>query len=114
MIAREILQLLEAQAEQPVRRLERGLDDAVELEVGLDRRLVEIVARHAHLLGIIAPVPRLDGDVVALRLRLRLQVVALAPRRGRRAGAQTSFRSFSTASGVFAMVSASLKSAKVS
>ena len=52
MIAREVLQLLEAQAEQSLRRLEGGLDDAVELEIRLDGRLIEIVARHAHLIGI--------------------------------------------------------------
>ena len=97
-----------------MRRLERRLDDAVELEVGLDDRLVEVVARHAHLLGVVAPVPRLDDDVVARRLRERLQIVALAPGAARAPASHTSLRSSSTASGVFAIVSASLKSAKVS
>ena len=96
-----------------MRRLEQDLDDPVELEIGLDRRLIEIVTRHADLIGIIAPVPRLDGDVVANRLRLSLQVVALAlgAGNGRRPDI---VRSFCTLSGFFAIVSASLKSAKVS
>ncbi len=73
----------------------------VELEIRLDRRLVEVVALYAHLLGVIAPVPRLDGDVAAVRLRQRLQVVALAPRRAHRPAPRRRPRSSRTPPGVF-------------
>ena len=60
-----------------MRRLEGRFDDPVELEERLDRRLVEVVPRLAYPLGVVAPVPGLDGDVVAVRLGLGLEVVAL-------------------------------------
>ena len=64
MIAGNVLQLREAQAEQAVGRLERGLDHPLELEIRLDLRLVDVVALAAHLLGVVAPVPGFDHDVV--------------------------------------------------
>ena len=63
------VQLLEAQTEQPCRGVEGGLDDPVELQIGLGRRLIDIVQALAQLLGVIAPVPGRDLEIAALGLR---------------------------------------------
>src|SRR3984893_172527 len=62
-----VFALLEAQAEQPVRGVERRLYDPLELEIRLDRRLIHIAAQLAQLLGIIAPVPGGELEVLSLR-----------------------------------------------
>ena len=75
----------EAQAEQPARGLEGGLDHLVELEVRLDLGFVQIVARLAQLLGVVAPVPRRQREIAALLRDHRLQRVALGRGLGARA-----------------------------
>ena len=80
---RDVGARLEAQAEQPVRGVERRLDHVVELEVRLDRRLVDVVARLAQLLGVVAPVPRREREVAALRRDHRLHGVAVGERAAR-------------------------------
>ena len=113
MIAGHVLQFREGEPEQAMGRLEGRFDDPVELEERLDGDLVEVVPRLAYSLGVIAPVPGLDGDVVALRLGLGLEGVAL--RGGAGARRRPDFvEEPSTFSGVLAMVSSSLKAAKVS
>ena len=67
----------EADAEQARGAVERRLDHAVEREIGLDLRLVEVVADLAHLLGVEAPVPGLDANRLAARQRQRLERCAL-------------------------------------
>ena len=74
---RNAFQLLEAQTEQPCRRVEGGLDDPVQLQIGLGRRLIDIVQALAQLLGVIAPVPGRDLEIPALRLNQCLQGVAV-------------------------------------
>ncbi len=67
----------EAQPEQAVRSIERGLDHAVELEVWLDRGLVDVATRLAQLLRVVAPVPRRERKVLALCLHERLHGIAV-------------------------------------
>src|SRR5262249_20939118 len=59
---RDAVATLEGQAEQAVRGIERGLDDPLELEIRLDRRLVDVAARLAQLLPLVAPVPRRERE----------------------------------------------------
>ena len=75
----------EGEPEQPPRGLEGGLDHLVELEVWLDLGLVQVVARLAQLLGVVAPVPRRQGEVAALLRNHLLQRVALGGGFGARA-----------------------------
>src|SRR6202022_3375744 len=75
-----VFALLEAQAEQPVRGVERRLYDPLELEIRLDRRLIHIAAQLAQLLGIIAPVPGGELEVLSLRLHQLLQRIAVGDR----------------------------------
>ena len=58
--------------------VERRRDHVVELQVRLDVRLVEIMARLAHLLGVIAPVPGGELEIPAFRIDRRLQRIALS------------------------------------
>ncbi len=58
VIAGDVGELLEAQPEQPLCRVECRRDHAVEREVGPRRRLVHVEARLALLLRVVAPVPR--------------------------------------------------------
>ncbi len=67
----------EGETEQPARGLEGGLDHLVELEVRLDFGFVQVVARLAQLLGVIAPVPRCQREIAALLRDHLLQRVAL-------------------------------------
>ncbi len=76
----------EGQAEQPVRGVEGGLDDAVELQVGLDRGLVDVVARLAQLLRVGAPVPGREREVLAFLLHQLLHGVAVGERAPARRG----------------------------
>ena len=71
---------LEAQSEQAVRGVERRRDDALELEIRLDRRFVDVAARLAQLLRVVAPVPRREREIAALRLHQRLHGIAIRQR----------------------------------
>ena len=66
----EVGALLEGEAEQTPRGIEGGFDHAVQLEIGLDLVLVEVMLSLADLLGIIAPVPRGDGKIPLPRSRI--------------------------------------------
>ena len=70
----------EAQTEQPLRRVKRSLDHAVEGEIRLDGRLIDSAAPAAQLIGVIAPIPGRERKVAALLLHQRLQVVAVGER----------------------------------
>ena len=72
----------EREAEQAMRGVERRRQHPVEREIGLQLTVVQLVARLAHLFGVVAPVPGLDRVRRALRLRQRRQRIAL--RRGPR------------------------------
>ena len=71
---------LEGQAVQPLRAVERRLDDAVEREIRLGLGLVEVAAADAKLLGVVAPVPRRELEVAALLRDQLLQCVAVGER----------------------------------
>ena len=58
VVDRDVVELLEGEAEQPARRVEGRRDHLVELQIGLQLGLVEIEPALAHLFGIVAPVPR--------------------------------------------------------
>jgi hypothetical protein len=59
-------------------------EDAIELEVRLGLRLVEVVLGLADLLGVAVPVPRLERETAVLRVDHLLQVGGLAAGAGRR------------------------------
>ena len=73
---RDILALGEAEAEQPVRAVEGGVDHVVEHEIGLDRGVVEIGAALPQFFGVVAPVPRCQRKIAALLGDQRLQIIA--------------------------------------
>ena len=60
-----------------LRAIERSGFHAVEREVGLDLRLVEVVARRAHFLAVVAPVPWRELEIVTARPRLGDERIAL-------------------------------------
>ena len=74
---RDIGALGKAQAEQAFRRVERRFDHAIEIEIRLDLRLIDIAALLPQLLRVIAPVPGREREVAALLLHERLQRVAV-------------------------------------
>src|SRR5215471_14371082 len=74
---RDAVATLKGQAEQAVRGVERGLDDLLELEVRLDRRLVDVAARLAQLLRVVAPVPWREREILSLRLHQSLQGLSI-------------------------------------
>ena len=76
----------EGEPEQAVRRVEGGLDDALELKVWLDRGLLDVAADLAQLFRVIAPVPGRQGEVVSFLLHQRLQRVAIGKRMAMRGG----------------------------
>ena len=76
----------EGQAEQAARRIEGGLDHAVEVEKGLDLGLVELAQPVPQLLGVVAPVPGLELEVAAFLLDQRLHGVAIGERARARRG----------------------------
>ncbi len=78
VVARQVVALGEGEAEQAAGRVEGGLDHAVELQVGLDLSFVEVVLGLAHLLGVVAPVPGLDVDVLAFGTGELAEKIALA------------------------------------
>src|SRR6266540_21257 len=77
---RHVVATLEGQAEEAARGVERGFDDSIELEIWLDRRFVDVAARLAQLLRVMAPVPRRQREIFALRLHQRLQGIAIGER----------------------------------
>ncbi len=74
---RHIGALGEAQPEQAFRRVEGGLDHPLEIEVRLDRGLIDVAASLAQLLGVVAPVPGREREVAAFFLHQLLQRVAV-------------------------------------
>src|SRR5260221_6946834 len=76
---RDAVATLEGQAKQAVRGVERGLDDALELQIRLDRRLLDVAARLAQLFGVVAPVPPREREIFFLPLHQRLQGGAIPP-----------------------------------
>jgi hypothetical protein len=76
MIDRHVGTRLEAEAEQLARRIEGSRDHLLELQIRLDRALIEIELRLAPLLGVIAPVPGGGFEIAALGLHDLLQFVA--------------------------------------
>src|SRR5262245_65974540 len=77
MPARNVAAALERESEQLVGRVERGLDDVVELEVGLDLALVNVALAFAQLLGVVAPVPRRGLELAGLLRNERLHGVEI-------------------------------------
>jgi hypothetical protein len=80
MPGRDVVALGEAKAEQPLRSRKRGRDHAVERQVGLELGFVEIAARLAQLLGVVAPVPRRELEIAALGANEFLHGVAVGER----------------------------------
>ena len=78
VIGRNVRPLGEGEAEQAGGGVERCRDHLIERQIRLGRRLIQIETGLAQLLGIVPPVPRRDGAVEALRLRKRLEIIALA------------------------------------
>ena len=76
VIDRQVLAGRELQAPELVGDEELRLQHLVELEVGLELVLVEIEARLADLLGVVAPVPALQLEPAALGVDQRLHVGA--------------------------------------
>ena len=66
VIGRQVGARHEREPVQPVGHVEDALAHLVELEVRTQRLVVEVVARLAQLLGVVAPVPRFDGDAPPL------------------------------------------------
>ena len=87
MPGRDVVALFERQSEQAMRGVESGVDHLVELQIGLHRRLIDIVQLLAQLLGVIAPVPGREREIAALVLHELLQGVALVEGAG--AGARS-------------------------
>ncbi len=73
MVADDVGPRREAHAKQPAGGVEGGVDHPVELEIGLDGALVEIVARKPELFGVVAPVPRLETSRCAFGIHEALQ-----------------------------------------
>ena len=65
MVARQIVSLFELQTKEAGSAIEGRPDHVVELEIGLQLRLIEIVLCLAHFLRVVAPVPRHDLGIVA-------------------------------------------------
>src|SRR5215475_7805116 len=80
MPAGDVATALEREPEQLVSRVERGLDDVVQLEIGFDLALVDIALALAQLLGVVAPVPGRELEIAALLLDERLHGVAIGER----------------------------------
>jgi hypothetical protein len=97
----------ELQPEKAGRAGEGRLDHPVELEEGLQLRLVKVVLGAAPLVRIVMPVPGLEPpvDAVFMHHRLEHHGIRLGPRPRR---AQTRIRRSRTASGVFAISVSSL------
>ncbi len=77
---RDILALLEGDAEQAGGAVEGGLDHVVEHKIGLDRGVIEIGADLPELLGVVAPIPGCQRKIAALLRDQRLHRVAVGER----------------------------------
>src|SRR5262245_24626293 len=80
MIEREVGALLEAETEKPVRRLESRRDHPVQLEIGLQSRLVEIMLCLAQFFGVVTPIPGGDGEIAAFCRGEARQLIAILAR----------------------------------
>ena len=67
MVDGDVLALLEGDAIEAGGETEHALDDILELEIGAQHLCVEVETLHLELVGIIAEVPRLKLEVVALQ-----------------------------------------------
>ena len=82
-VDRKIFALLEGQSIELVGRVENTvLEHIVELEIGLDLLLVEIIFGFAYLLGVEVPVPRLDFKSALLFVNHGLDVLCFTGRLG--------------------------------
>src|SRR5215470_9402724 len=80
MPARDVAAALEREPEQLIGGVERGFDNVIELEVGLDLALVDVALALAQLLGVVAPVPGRELEIAALLLDQRLHGIAVDER----------------------------------
>ena len=80
MIEFQVEALFEPEAEQTVRRVEGGFNHPVELQIGLDRALVEVELGLAALLGVMSPVPGRNREIAALAGHDRLQRLLFSAR----------------------------------
>ena len=102
----------EGDAEQAMGDVEGGGDHRLERQIGLELALVDVVERLAALLGVVAPVPRLELEIAALGGDHRLQRFRLAQRlRARRRPDAT--HQVERRFGVLAIESARRKAAKL-
>ena len=98
----------ELQPEQAVRAVEGRGDHRVEREVGLQRRLIEVMLGLAALFGVVAPVPGLQIAVDAIGLHQVLPARAASASALARAGCQTRISRSRTAAGLPAISVSSL------
>src|ERR1700736_944218 len=77
---RHIVATLEGETEQRIGGEEGGLDHLIKQEIRLDARLIHIAARLAQLFGVMAPVPRREGESPSLRLHYLLHGIAVRKR----------------------------------
>ena len=80
MIDGEVGARNEPQAEQPFRAEKGCFDHVIELEIGRERVLIEIIGLPPQLFGIIAPIMRGDAEIGAFRIGQRLQAGAFVAR----------------------------------
>src|SRR5262249_45575630 len=80
MPARDVAAALEREPEQLISRVERSLDDVVQLEIGLHLALVDIALALAQLLGVVAPIPGRELEIAALLRNERLHGIAVDER----------------------------------
>ena len=74
---RDVVALVEGEAEQPAGGVEGRRDHAVEREIGRDLGLIDVEARLAQLLRVEAPVPGREREVAALGLGELLERIAV-------------------------------------
>ena len=86
VIRGQIVASLEAQAKQALCTVEGRGHHGLELEVGLEFGVVQCIARLAHLLGVVAPVPGGNGDAVTPCIGHGLQGIAFGQGLGARRG----------------------------
>ena len=93
---------------------EGGLDQVGKLEIGLQRRVVEVILLLAQLFGVIAPVPGRQVEIAAFARDQRLQRIAFLQRALARRRPRPLPAGRAPWPACPAMVSASLKAAKFS
>ncbi len=103
MIERDILALLERQAEKLPGGIEGGGDHLLQRQIRLESRLIEIELGLAALLGIIAPVPGLKREIAALGRDKLLQLAASSRKARARPRVQTSSSRLCAAAGLLAI-----------